>query len=48
MGKTTAPRNWYAETQFVVTHLQLKSIQSCIKMRDLLQNSKKQNVLYVT
>ena len=35
------PKNWYVETERVVTLLQLKSIQSCIRIPDLLLNSKK-------
>ena len=40
----TTPKNWYVETQRVVTLLQLKSIQSCIRIPDLLLNSKKTKI----
>ena len=39
--KLCIPKNWYVETERVVTLLQLKSIQSCIRIPDLLLNSKK-------
>ena len=41
MSKKPIPKNWYVETERVVTLLQLKSIQSCIRIPDLLLNSKK-------